>query len=48
MGLKDVDGDGFRELLNGDKLVMNLQFAVQGAPAAMVELIGQQWGSYPG
>ena len=45
MGLKDVDGDGFRELLNGDKLVINLQFAVQGAPAAMVELIGQHWGA---
>ncbi|MEE9335634.1 MAG: ABC transporter substrate-binding protein [Granulosicoccaceae bacterium] len=45
MGLKDVDGDGFRELLNGDKLVINLQFSVQGAPAALVELIGQQWGA---
>ncbi len=45
MGLKDVDGDGYRELLNGDKLVMNLQFAVQGAPAAMVELIGQHWAA---
>ncbi|MFT5115719.1 MAG: peptide/nickel transport system substrate-binding protein [Parasphingorhabdus sp.] len=45
MGLKDVDGDGFRELLNGDKLVINLQFSVQGAPAAMVELIGQHWGA---
>ena len=43
VGLKDTDGDGFRELPNGDKLVMNLQFAVQGAPAAMVELIGQHW-----
>jgi peptide/nickel transport system substrate-binding protein len=45
MGLKDVDGDGYRELLNGDKLVINLQFAVQGAPAAMVELIGQHWSA---
>jgi peptide/nickel transport system substrate-binding protein len=45
IGLKDIDGDGFRELLNGDKLVMNLQFAVQGAPAALVELIGQHWGA---
>ncbi|MFT4728701.1 MAG: peptide/nickel transport system substrate-binding protein [Granulosicoccus sp.] len=45
MGLNDVDGDGFRELLNGDKLVINLQFSVQGAPAALVELIGQQWGA---
>ncbi len=45
MGLKDTDGDGFRELLNGDKLVINLQFSVQGAPAALVELIGQHWGA---
>jgi len=45
MGLKDVDGDGFRELLNGDPLVVNLQFSVQGVPAALVELIGQQWAA---
>jgi peptide/nickel transport system substrate-binding protein len=45
MGLKDVDGDGFRELLNGDKLVVNLQFSVQGTPAAMVELVGQHWAA---
>ena len=45
MGLKDVDGDGFREMLNGEKFVVNLQFAVQGAPAAMVELIGQHWAA---
>lgn len=45
MGLKDVDGDGFRELLNGQKLVINLQFAVQGVPAAMVELVGQHWAA---
>jgi peptide/nickel transport system substrate-binding protein len=45
MGLKDVDGDGFRELLNGDKLVINLQFSVQGVPAALVELIGQHWAA---
>ncbi|MGD2170592.1 MAG: ABC transporter substrate-binding protein [Gammaproteobacteria bacterium] len=45
MGLKDVDGDGFRELLNGDPLVINLQFSVQGVPAALVELVGQQWAA---
>ena len=44
-GLKDVDGDGFLELPNGEKLVINLQFAVQGAPAALVELVGQHWGA---
>ncbi len=45
MGLKDVDGDGFRELPNGDKLVINLQFSVQGAPAALVELVGLHWAA---
>ncbi len=45
MGLKDRDGDGFRELLNGDKLVINLQFSVQGVGAALVELVGQHWGA---
>ena len=28
--MKDTDGDGFRELPNGDKLVLNLQFSTQG------------------
>lgn len=45
MGLVDTDSDGFRELLNGDKLVINLQFSVQGTPAALVELAAQQWGA---
>jgi len=45
VGLKDVDGDGFLELPNGEKLVINLQFAVQGAPAALVELVGQHWAA---
>lgn len=45
IGLKDTDGDGFRELLNGDKLVINLQFSVQGVAAALVELVGQHWGA---
>ncbi|MDH3630452.1 MAG: ABC transporter substrate-binding protein [Gammaproteobacteria bacterium] len=45
MGLKDRDGDGFRELPNGDKLVINLQFSVQGVAAALMELVGQHWGA---
>lgn len=45
VGLKDVDGDGFRDLLNGDKLVINLQFSVQGVAAALVELVAQHWGA---
>ncbi len=45
MGMKDTDGDGFRELQNGEKLVVNLQFSVQGIAAALVELVGQHWAA---
>ena len=43
IGMKDVDGDGFRELPNGDKLVINLQFSTQGIAGQVVELVGQNW-----
>jgi peptide/nickel transport system substrate-binding protein len=43
VGMKDSDGDGFRELPNGDKIVINLQFSIQGIPASVVELVGQHW-----
>jgi len=43
VGMKDVDGDGFRELPNGDKIVLNIQFATQGGPGQLVELVGQYW-----
>ncbi len=43
VGLKDTDGDGFRELPGGGKLVLNLQFATQGMPGEMAELVGQNW-----
>ncbi len=45
MGMKDTDGDGFRELQNGEKLVVNLQVSVQGIAAALVELVGQHWAA---
>ena len=45
VGMKDVDGDGFLEMPNGEKLVINLQFTVQGMSAAAVELVGQHWGA---
>ncbi len=45
IGMKDIDGDGFRELPNGEKIVINLQFSVQGVAAATVELVGQHWGA---
>lgn len=43
VGMKDTDDDGFRELPNGDKLVLNLQFSTQGVAGAVVELVGQHW-----
>jgi peptide/nickel transport system substrate-binding protein len=43
IGMKDTDGDGFRELPNGDKLVVNLQFSTQGVAGQVVELVGQNW-----
>ncbi len=43
IGMKDVDGDGFRELPNGEKLVLNLQFATQGLPTKVAELTAQYW-----
>ena len=44
IGMADVDGDGFRELPNGDPLVLNLQFATQGIAGEVVELMAQNWG----
>ncbi|MCY4139105.1 MAG: ABC transporter substrate-binding protein, partial [Rhodobacteraceae bacterium] len=35
----DTDGDGFRELPNGEKITLNIQFANQGIPLQVVELV---------
>ena len=43
IGMVDKDGDGFRELPNGDAIVLNLQFATQGIDGQVVELVGQYW-----
>jgi peptide/nickel transport system substrate-binding protein len=43
IGMVDTDGDGMRELPNGDKLVLNLQVATQGMSIKIVELVGQTW-----
>jgi peptide/nickel transport system substrate-binding protein len=45
MGMKDVDGDGFLELLDGSPLVLNLQVATQSMSIKQVELIGQHWAA---
>jgi peptide/nickel transport system substrate-binding protein len=44
-GVVDKDGDGFRDLLNGDKLVLNLQFSTQGVAGEVVELVAQHWSN---
>ncbi|WP_413717347.1 ABC transporter substrate-binding protein [Silicimonas sp. MF1-12-2] len=43
VGMVDTDGDGMRELPNGDKFVLNLQFATQGAPGELAQLVAQNW-----
>ncbi|WP_204115638.1 ABC transporter substrate-binding protein [Shimia biformata] len=43
LGMKDTDGDGIRELPNGDKLVLNLNFSTQGIAGQTVELVAQFW-----
>jgi peptide/nickel transport system substrate-binding protein len=43
MGLKDVNGDGFRERLDGSNLTILLQFSNQGAPVKMHELVKEYW-----
>ena len=39
----DTDGDGMRELPNGDAIVLNMQFATQGIGGEVVELVAQNW-----
>lgn len=43
VGMMDTDGDGFRELPNGDNFVLNMQFATQGIAGQVVELVSQYW-----
>jgi len=43
IGVVDKNGDGMRDLPNGKKLVINLQFATQGIASVVVELVAQHW-----
>lgn len=43
LGMVDTDGDGFRELPNGSKFTLNMQFATQGIGGEVVELVAQYW-----
>ena len=42
-GMADTGGDGFRELPNGEKITLNIQFANQGIPLQVVELAASGW-----
>ncbi len=43
MGVVDADGDGNRDLPNGDRLVVNLQFSTQGIAGEVAEFVAQNW-----
>lgn len=43
LGMVDADGDGVRELPNGDDIVLNIQFATQGISGDLLEMIAQHW-----
>ena len=43
LGMADTDGDGIRELPNGQKLVLNMNFSTQGIAGQTVELVAQYW-----
>lgn len=39
----DRDGDGDRDLPNGDELRLNIQFSTQGVASEVLEMIAQNW-----
>ncbi|MBV1864803.1 MAG: ABC transporter substrate-binding protein [Rhodobacteraceae bacterium] len=43
MGMKDTNGDGMREMPNGEPIVLNMQVATQAISVKLVELVGQNW-----
>ncbi|WP_435140552.1 ABC transporter substrate-binding protein [Pseudopelagicola sp. nBUS_19] len=43
IGMADTNGDGIRELPNGDTLVLNLNYSTQGIAGQTVELVAQYW-----
>ena len=45
IGMVDADGDGFRDLPNGDAITLNMQFATQGVAGEVVELVAQNWAA---
>ena len=45
IGVVDKDGDGKRDLPNGQRLTLNMQFATQGIAGGVVELVAQHWAN---
>ena len=43
IGMVDADGDGFRDLPNGEPITLNMQFATQGIAGEVVEFVAQNW-----
>lgn len=43
MELVDIDGDGFRDRLDGENLTLDLQFTNHGGPAVTHELVKDYW-----
>ena len=43
IGAFDVNGDGLRELPNGEPLAINIIFATQGGPVSAPEIIAANW-----
>ncbi len=43
VGMADADGDDYRELPNGEKIVINVQFSTQEMSTHVVELVTQYW-----
>jgi peptide/nickel transport system substrate-binding protein len=43
VGVKDADGDGFRDLPSGAPLAINIDYATQGIGGVEVELVARHW-----
>lgn len=43
IGMMDTNGDGIREMPNGDAIVLNLNYSTQGIAGQTVELVSQYW-----
>lgn len=42
-GVLDKDGDGFRDLPSGNKFELSIQYATQGTPSEVVEIVANNW-----